>query len=44
MVRRPGIVPDAGDMVWLEFDPEARHEQAADRIAVVAGTNQLAFW
>jgi mRNA interferase MazF len=27
-VRRPGFVPDAGDVVWLAFDPQAGHEQA----------------
>jgi mRNA interferase MazF len=27
-VRRPAFVPDAGDVVWLEFDPQAGHEQA----------------
>jgi mRNA interferase MazF len=34
-VRRPGFVPDAGDVVWLEFDPQAGHEQAGHRPAVV---------
>jgi mRNA interferase MazF len=34
-VRRPAFVPDAGDVVWLEFDPHARHEQAGHRPAVV---------
>jgi mRNA interferase MazF len=28
-------VPDAGDLVWLEFDPQAGHEQAGHRPAVV---------
>ena len=28
-------VPDAGDMVWLHFDPQAGHEQAGRRPAVV---------
>jgi mRNA interferase MazF len=35
LVRQPGFVPDAGDVVWLEFDPQAGHEQAAHRPAVV---------
>ena len=26
-----GYVPDAGDVVWLEFDPQAGHEQAGHR-------------
>jgi mRNA interferase MazF len=34
-VRRPAFVPDAGDVVWLEFDPQAGHEQAGHRPAVV---------
>ena len=28
-------VPDAGDVVWLEFDPQAGHELAGHRPAVV---------
>jgi mRNA interferase MazF len=31
----PAYVPDAGDVVWLLFDPQAGHEQAGDRPAVV---------
>ena len=31
----PAYVPDAGDIVWLEFDPQAGHEQARHRPAVV---------
>ena len=30
-----GYVPDAGDVVWLSFDPQAGHEQAGHRPAVV---------
>ena len=30
-----GHVPDAGDVVWLEFDPQAGHEQAGHRPALV---------
>lgn len=33
MVRR--YVPEAGDIVWLQFDPQAGHEQAGHRPAVV---------
>lgn len=33
MVRR--YVPAAGDIVWLHFDPQAGHEQAGHRPAVV---------
>ena len=28
-------VPDSGDVVWLEFDPKAGHEQAGHRPALV---------
>jgi mRNA interferase MazF len=28
-------VPDRGDLVWLEFDPQKGHEQAGHRPAVV---------
>ncbi|WP_428393104.1 endoribonuclease MazF [Lichenicoccus sp.] len=31
----PGYVPDAGDIVWLQFNPQAGHEQAGHRPAVV---------
>jgi len=33
MARR--YVPDAGDVVWLQFDPQAGHEQAGHRPALV---------
>ncbi len=33
MVRR--YIPEEGDIVWLEFDPQAGHEQAGHRPAVV---------
>ena len=38
-------VPDAGDIVWMEFDPQAGREQAGHRPAVVlspAAYNRLA--
>ena len=28
-------VPESGDIVWLEFDPQAGHEQAGHRPALV---------
>jgi mRNA interferase MazF len=32
----PGdFVPDAGDIIWLDFDPQSGHEQAGRRPAVV---------
>ena len=33
MVRR--YVPEAGDIVWLHFDPQTGHEQAGRRPALV---------
>lgn len=33
MARR--YVPEAGDIVWLYFDPQAAHEQAGHRPALV---------
>jgi mRNA interferase MazF len=33
MVRR--YVPEAGDIVWLHFEPQAGHEQAGHRPALV---------
>jgi len=30
-----GYVPNAGEVVWLEFDPQAGHEQAGHRPALV---------
>ena len=33
MVRR--YVPEAGDIVWLTYDPQAGHEQAGHRPALV---------
>src|SRR5713226_6707824 len=31
----PAYVPDAGDLIWLTFDPQAGHEQAGRRPALV---------
>jgi mRNA interferase MazF len=42
-------VPDAGDLIWLDFDPQAGHEQAGRRPALVLsswrfnGKTSLAF-
>ena len=35
MVTRKALAPDAGDVVWLEHDPQAGHEQAGHRPALV---------
>jgi mRNA interferase MazF len=35
MATRRAYVPDAGDIVWLQFDPQAGHEQAGHRPALV---------
>jgi mRNA interferase MazF len=34
MVAKP-YVPDAGDLVWLTFDPKAGHEQGGRRPALI---------
>jgi mRNA interferase MazF len=31
----PAFVPDGGDIVWLTFDPQAGHEQAGRRPALI---------
>src|SRR5260370_18414405 len=31
----PAFVPDAGDLVWLTFDPQAGHEQRGRRPALI---------
>jgi mRNA interferase MazF len=31
----PAFIPDAGDLIWLTFDPQAGHEQAGRRPALV---------
>lgn len=39
-------IPDAGDLVWLDFDPQAGHKQAKRRPAVVLSAkeyNRLPF-
>lgn len=33
--RGKAVVPDRGDVVWLDFNPRAGHEQAGRRPAVV---------
>jgi mRNA interferase MazF len=30
-----GWAPDAGDIIWIGFDPQAGHEQAGHRLALV---------
>ena len=34
-MSRPACVPEAGDIVWFDFDPQAGHEQAGHRPALV---------
>jgi mRNA interferase MazF len=34
-VVKRSYIPDAGDIVWLHFDPQAGHEQAGRRPALV---------
>jgi mRNA interferase MazF len=33
--RDPGFVPDRGDIVWLDHDPQAGHEQRGRRPALI---------
>lgn len=35
MVTPNGWTPEAGDIIWLQFNPQAGHEQAGHRPAVV---------
>ncbi len=35
MKRKVGYIPDRGDAVWITFDPQAGHEQAGRRPALV---------
>lgn len=35
MVNRASYLPDRGDIIWLAFDPQAGHEQAGRRPALV---------
>ena len=35
MRKSQGYIPDRGDVVWLSFSPQAGHEQAGRRPAVV---------
>ncbi len=34
-MKKPGYVPDRGDIVWLQFNPQSGHEQAGHRPALV---------
>ncbi len=34
-MNNPDYVPDRGDIVWLNFNPQAGHEEAGKRPAVV---------
>lgn len=35
MVKKTGYTPGRGDLVWLDFSPQAGHEQAGHRPALV---------
>ncbi|EAU4728219.1 endoribonuclease MazF [Salmonella enterica] len=35
MISDKRYIPDVGDIVWLDFDPQAGHEQAGHRPALV---------
>ncbi|CAK7193134.1 Endoribonuclease toxin MazF [Commensalibacter sp. Nvir] len=38
-IKRKKYIPDAGDIVWLHFDPQAGHEQAGHRPALVLSSS-----
>ena len=35
------FIPEAGDLIWLDFNPQAGHEQAGRRPAVVLSSSQF---
>ncbi|MBI5528576.1 MAG: endoribonuclease MazF [Deltaproteobacteria bacterium] len=35
MVAKRGYVPDRGDLIWINFNPQTGHEQAGRRPALV---------
>jgi mRNA interferase MazF len=34
-------IPDSGDLIWLDFDPQAGHEQAGRRPALVLSSQRF---
>lgn len=42
-MRPPRYVPDAGEIVWLDFTPQAGHEQAGRRPALVLSPARYNF-
>ncbi len=40
MVKTMAYIPDRGDIVWLMFNPQAGHEQAGHRPALVLSPKQ----
>jgi mRNA interferase MazF len=37
---KPGYVPKRGDLIWLDFNPQAGHEQAGRRPALVISKDE----
>ena len=37
---KPGYVPKRGDLIWLDFNPQAEHEQAGRRPALVISKDE----
>lgn len=35
MAKRKNYIPERGDIIWLDFDPQAGHEQKGRRPAIV---------
>jgi mRNA interferase MazF len=37
---KAGFVPTRGDLIWLDFNPQAGHEQAGCRLAAVISSSE----
>ena len=37
---KPLYVPERGDLVWLDFDPQAGHEQSGKRPAIILSPSE----
>ncbi len=40
MVKRVRYVPERGDIVWVDFNPQAGHEQAGRRPALIVSPQE----
>ncbi|RKX74487.1 MAG: endoribonuclease MazF [Spirochaetes bacterium] len=37
---KPSYVPERGDLVWLDFNPQAGHEQSGKRSAIILSPSE----